>query len=42
MQRVPPRRGAGQGVVVRSQTNGYGQNRVVRPAVMPNRPNVYR
>lgn len=35
MQRVPPRRGAGQGVVVRQQTQGYGSNKVVRPAVMP-------
>jgi hypothetical protein len=42
MQRVPPRRGEGSGVVVRSQTNGFGRNVVIRPAVMPNNPNVYR
>ncbi len=42
MIRVPPRRGEGQGVIVRSQTNGYGQNKVVRPAVMPNNPMAYK
>lgn len=42
MIRVPPRRGGSQGVIIRSQTNGFGQPKVVRPAVQPNNPMVYK